>query len=101
MAVFDIGHIITRSDGVFDRDRGKNLIALTDWLSENVGEYYGSGEDYTDKEKNVGSESIRIGSGWQITKDWKGDPDGYVEIWWKLDITDDAKSTLFALKWIN
>lgn len=108
MAIFDITRIVT---GVDDRndiyarpDRFKNIMTLVDWLKEHVGEYYGPGEDHTtpdDVRDNSGKSVIRIGSGWQIERDWKGDPHGYVEVWWKLDITDDAKSTLFALRWIK
>jgi hypothetical protein len=79
-------------------------MSLVNWLSENVGEYYGTGEDHTtpdDYRDNSGSSKIRIGSGWEIVRDWRGDPDGYVEVCWKLDITDEAKASFFALKWVE
>ena len=102
MAIFDITRTLTRSDGVFDRDRGKRLMAVTDWLTENVGEYYGSGSDriVAVKVGSSGSEVIKIGKGWQIQKSWKGSPDGYAEVWWELDIDDEAMAAMFALKWL-
>jgi len=104
MAVFDITQVVTHTETIWDRSdsRYKNIKAMVDWLTEHVGEYYGRGDDHTDHDtKGKGSIAIRIGSGWEITRDWKGDPDGYVEVWWKVDITDEAKATLFALKWIR
>ena len=110
MAVFDITDIVTGTntagqsqdyDPYRRHDRTKTIDSLQDWLHENVGEYYGRGDDHTDHDtKGKGSIAIRIGSGWEITRDWRGDPGGYVEVWWKLDITDEIKSTLFALKWM-
>lgn len=107
MAVFDVTSIVT---GVKDRsnpyarpDRFKNIMTLVDWLKENVGEYYGTGEDRTtpdDVQNNSGSSAIRIGKGWQIERNWKGDPNSYVEVWWKVDITDEAKASFFALNWL-
>ena len=106
MPVFDVTSVVAHSDSIWDRSdrRFKNIRAMVDWLTENVGDYYGRGEDYThDPEAEVkkGSDLLHIGSGWQLERDWKGDPDGYVEVWWKVDITDEAKATLFALKWIK
>ena len=101
MPVFDIGSIVMFSESVYDRPPGSNLTKLVGWLTENVGEYYGSGEDSIARISRQGSSAIRIGSGWEIIKDWKGDPDGYVEVWWKLDITDEQKAMLFALKWVK
>lgn len=102
MPVFDIGSIVMSSDNIWERPPGKNLTKLVEWLGENVGEFYGTGDDHTvDYDRPKGSTAIRIGAGWEIIKDWKGDPDGYVEVWWKLDITDESKATLFALKWIK
>ena len=107
MPVFDITSTVTRSDSVYDRGgrRFKNIMELVDWLNENVGEYYGPGEDHTQEDHesnaNSGSSAIRIGAGWEIIRDWRGDPNGYVEVWWKLDITNEAKATLFALKWVK
>ena len=110
MAVFDITDVVTGLDrdpsNPYSRpNRFKNIMLLVEWLKENVGEYYGTGEDHTtdmsDLKNTQGSSAIRIGNGWEIVRDWKGDPNGYFEVWWKLDITDEAKSTLFALKWIQ
>lgn len=104
MAIIDITKNVSRTDGLFDRDRSKNIKKLIEWLSENVGEYYGVGEDHTKNNPLVvitatsGKTVAHIGSGWQIERDWKGDPDGYMEVCWLLDITDDAKATMFALK---
>jgi hypothetical protein len=108
MAVFDITDVVINmgrdyNDPYSRPDRFKNIKTLVDWLSVNVGQYHGTGEDHTtpdDFHNNSGSSSIRIGTGWEIIRDWRGDPDGYVEVWWKLDITDEAKATYFALKWI-
>ena len=104
MPVFDVTRIVTHSDSVMDRsaNRYKNIWAMVDWLDENVGDYYGRGEDHTsDEDERKGHAVLYIGSGWQMERDWKGDPDGYVEVWWHVDITDEAKATLFALKWIK
>lgn len=108
MAVFDITNIVTGIQGEYDPtarpDRFKNIAGLVDWLKENVGEYYGTGEDHTtpdDVQNNSGTSVIRIGNGWQIERDWRGDLHGYVEVWWKLDITDEIKASFFALKWIK
>jgi hypothetical protein len=108
MPVFDISDIIINMDrdhnDPYSRpDRFKNIMTLVNWLDEHVGHYYGTGEDYAvpeDVRSNSGSSAIRVGSGWEIVRDWRGDPNGYVEVWWKLDISDEAKATLFALKWI-
>lgn len=106
MPVFDVTRVVTHSDSIWDRNdhRFKNIRALVDWLTENVGEYYGHGTDHTREDNEParkGHSVLHIGSGWQLERDWKGDPDGYVEVWWKVDITDEAKATYFALKWIK
>ena len=102
MALIDITKILTRSDGVFDRDRGKKLMEIIDWLIDNVGEHYGSGGDRTaQREGTMGTDVISIGKGWQIQKSWKGDPNGYAEVWWELDIDDGTMATMFALKWLS
>jgi hypothetical protein len=109
MAVFDITDIVTglgrdQYDVFYRPDRFKNIMTLVGWLKEHVGEYYGTGEDHTmpdDVQNNSGTSIIRIGSGWQIERDWRGDPNGYVEVWWKLDITDEIKASFFALKWVK
>ncbi len=104
MPVFDVTHIVSHSESVWDRGdyRSKNIKAMVDWLTENVGDFYGHGDDYTrsDNEKQ-GTSVLYIGSGWQMEQDWKGDPNGYVELWWQVDITDEQKATLFALKWMR
>ena len=109
MPIFDVTDIVTGlgrdpSNPYSRPDRFKNIVTLVEWLKENVGEYYGTGEDHTtpdDVQDNRGSSVIRIGSGWEIIRDWRGDPNGYVEVWWKIDITDEAKASFFALKWIT
>ena len=106
MPVFDVTRVVTRTDSVMDRAniRWKNIKAMVDWLTEHVGAYYGRGDDHTrDLEADVkkGSDVLHIGSGWQLERDWRGDPNGYVEVWWKVDITNEADATLFALKWIK
>ncbi len=104
MPVFDVTRVVTHTDSVLQRSnqRYKNIKALVEWLSGNVGDYYGHGEDHTiARDDRKGTAVLHIGSGWELERDWKGDPDGYVEVWWKVDITDEAKATLFALKWIK
>ena len=106
MPVFDITNVITHTESIWDRSdsRYRKIKAIVNWLTENVGEYYGRGEDRTldpDEFEHKGHAVLHIGSGWQLERDWKGDPDGFVEVWWRVDITDDAKATLFALKWIK
>lgn len=105
MPVFDVTRAITHTDSVWERSgrRFQNIKVMVDWLTEHVGEYYGHGEDHTrDSEENdrQGNSVLHIGSGWQLERGWKGDPNGYVEVWWKVDITDEAKATLFALTWM-
>ena len=107
MPVFDVTSAIARSESIYDRNRNRKLLALRDWLVEHVGPYYGPGEDRTtvhEEELNYhrkDSAVLYIGSGWQIEREWKGDPNGYMESWWKVDITDEAKAVLFALKWVR
>lgn len=107
MPVFDVTPVVAHSDSIWDRSdrRFKNIRAMVNWLTENVGDYYGRGEDHTrdDHEGNErqGNAVLHVGSGWQLERDWKGDPNGYVEVWWRVDITDEAKATLFALTWIK
>jgi hypothetical protein len=90
--------------------RWENIKDIVDWLSENVGEYYGTGEDRSIqdlaedvKEHREGKSVLHIGAGWQLEREWRGDPTGYgyMEVWWRVDITDEAKAMLFALKWIK
>jgi hypothetical protein len=69
---------------------------MIEWLTENVGEYYGRGEG------NV----TRIGCGWEMFTLYNGksrEPTAYEDavVTYHIDITDEAKSTLFALKWIK
>lgn len=106
MAVFDVTRVVAHTESVYDRfgRRAKNIQELVDWLTENVGEYYGRGEDHTRDEednKRQGHAVLYIGSGWQLERDWKGDPNGYMEVWWKVDITDEQLASFFALKWIK
>lgn len=106
MPIFDVSRIVTHTDHVWERNgrRYQNIKSMVDWLSEHVGEYYGPGDDPArDDESNnkQGTAVLYIGSGWQLERDWKGDPDGYVEVWWKVDITDETKATHFALTWIK
>lgn len=98
MAVFDITSNILNIEG-FDplyrvpiehRSGMQNLVA---WLSEHVGTFYGGGDG------NV----KRIGSGWEIFALYNGKTQAPewedCEVKWYVDIADEAKSTLFALKW--
>jgi hypothetical protein len=83
MANFNItSHVV---DG--GRKRIDEIIA---WLTENVGHYFGRGDDPV----------IHLGAGWVIAYsrdiDWE---ENYVTEW-VVGITDDAKASLFALKWI-
>lgn len=87
MAIFDLTDTIIWGG----RPAKEEMIS---WLSEHVGEYYGHG----DQDRNV----IAIGAGWEIrvTRDIEPFTDDLV-INWIVDITDDAKSTHFALVWID
>ena len=104
MAIFNISRLMLSDLGDYynfnplDRTRPENrsrMGMLVTWLAENVGPFYGSGQD------NV----KRIGSGWEIYVLYNGHPvapdNEDCEVTWHIDITDEAKSTLFALKWIN
>lgn len=98
MAVFDITHcILGHATSIWDRgeSRQNRLVELRSWLNNNVGEYYGRGDDPV----------LDIGSGWEIFVMHNGKigrpPDNEDSVTtWHLDITDEAKSTLFALTWI-
>jgi hypothetical protein len=78
-----------------DRGYGRAVTPILDWLEENVGEHYGPGDE------NVS----HIGAGWEIFRLYNGKPEspGWqdTEVSWHVDITDEAKSMLFALKWIK
>lgn len=85
MAVFDIGsHVLVG---------GKSKITeIIDWLTENVGQYYGRGDDPV----------IHIGSGWEMSvrrQDYDDDNGHGTMITWTVDITNDEQSIMFALKW--
>ncbi len=97
MAVFDITDLVInfRRQSIYDRS-GPKLGDIIDWLKDNVGEFYGPGDGVVSK----------IGSGWEILRFYNGKPiePAYHEdavVTWHVDITDEAKSTLFALKWIR
>lgn len=87
MSVFSITDIIVYGG----RPAKEEMIS---WLSRNVGEYYGVGDQDRD--------ALAIGSGWEIrvTHDIALYTDDLV-IDWVVDITDDAKSTHFALVWVK
>lgn len=95
MAVFDITHLILGSPDIYDRNHRNKFKHVKEWLAKNVGEYYGRGEDpITD-----------VGSGWEIFvlqngKLERARDDEDVCITWNVDITDEDKSVLFALKWL-
>ena len=101
MAVFDITPVILDVRQEYDFwDRSRNahntvLGSITDWLHENVGECYGAG----DKSSNI----LAIGSGWEVFKLYNGKPnyrdDEDHVVTWHVNITDEAKSVMFALKW--
>lgn len=104
MAAFDITTIILnfRPDSYDVFYRGHNgalqsvLASIKTWLVETVGEYYGPGDD------NV----LYIGSGWEIFRLYDGKPglphpDHDTCVTWHVDITDEAQSVMFALKWIK
>jgi hypothetical protein len=95
MAKFDVSKIIvTRSSNIMDRRPEEGLYSLLHWLDENVGTY--DGTNFVN----------RSGDGWQITKLWNGSRNRPEEwqmsiVSYELDITDEAKATLFALKWMK
>lgn len=84
MAVFDITDYI-----LGPRNRLSEVIS---WLDENVGEYYGRGEDPV----------VRVGSGWEIiTQREYENTEEFTIISWAVDITDPVKSSHFALVWVK
>jgi hypothetical protein len=97
MATFDITPLILGGrSSIWDRSRRDTLPALRTWLSEHVGEYYGRGDDPV----------VDIGSGWEIVVLRNGkrtQPTEIVDtvVTWELDITDEEKSVLFALRWVS
>lgn len=67
--------------------------AVQQWLVDNVGQFYGRGEYRV----------LEIGSGWEIRAveihdDTNDDSPVYLEF--VVDITDEAKATAFALRWL-
>lgn len=105
MAIFNITPVILGYRTEFDpmvRDHGRTLRSalteITEWLEKNVGEHYGPG----DSDSNV----LAIGSGWEIFTLYNGQAERTTEyedtdITWNVDITGEARSVLFALKWIK
>ncbi len=99
MPIFDITRavLVARPQrNIYDRSRQNRFAEIEQWLVEYVGEYYGPGDDHT----------IAIGSGWEIFvlhngKIPKPNSNEDAVVTFHVDITDEAKSTLFALKWIN
>jgi hypothetical protein len=98
MAKFDVTKIVmTKPINIMDRRAEPGLYDLLHWLDENIGKYRGS-----DTENKI---YCRYGDGWCITKLWNGSP-SRPESWQvcivshEIDIIDEDKATLFALKWI-
>ena len=83
MAIFNITQHVVEGG----RPRIEEMVA---WLTENVGHYYGRGDE----------DVIHVGSGWEIRYlrdiDWE---ENYTTEW-IVDITDDAKSMMFTLIWV-
>ena len=100
MAVFDITPNILKAHGVYDpynRDPitlRSAMSSIREWLEDNVGECYGPGDDHV----------VTIGAGWEIFRMYDGKPrlprgDHDTSITWHVDITDEQKAVMFALKW--
>ena len=74
------------------------LYQIEEWLEENVGEYYGPGDD------GINNNVIAIGHGWEVFSLYNGKPRrpelGDAEVTWHVDISDEQKAILFALKWL-
>ena len=87
MAIFDLTDTIIWGG----RPAKEEMIS---WLSDNIGLYYGHG----DQDRNV----LAIGAGWEIRVVRSIEPftDDLV-IEWVVDITDEDKSAFFALKWLK
>lgn len=64
--------------------------AVQQWLVDNVGQFYGRGEYRV----------LEIGSGWEIKAVEDVSEDGTTYIEFVVDITDEAKATAFALRWL-
>jgi hypothetical protein len=98
MAKFDVTKIVAaRPINLMDRSAEPGLYDLLHWLDENIGKYHGS-----DTENKI---YCRYGDGWCITKLWNGAiarPEEWQHsvVKYEIDITDETKATLFALKWI-
>ena len=78
---------INISDHIFTGGK-RDLSNIIDWLGDNVGEYYGIGDHPV----------MRIGAGWEIKSIEEWVEEG-ISIHWVVDITDEQKAMLFALKW--
>lgn len=87
MAVFNITDTI-----VFGGRPAKE--AMISWLSTNVGLFYGVGDETRG--------AVAVGAGWEIrvAREIDTRTDDLI-INWVADITDEAKSTHFALVWIK
>lgn len=105
MAIFNITPVILGFRTEFDpmvrshnRTLKSALASIIEWLEENVGEHYGPG--------GADSNVLAIGSGWEVFTLYNGQPRRSTiyedtEVTWNVDITDDKKSMMFALKWVH
>jgi hypothetical protein len=103
MAVFNVTpNILNHAreyDPFFRGTISSALAQIEDWLEENVGEYCGPGND------GFNDNVISIGYGWEIFSLYNGKPERPdnmdAEVTWHVDISDEQKSILFALKWVK
>jgi hypothetical protein len=101
MAVFNVTPNILgwarEYDPFFRGSISSALAQIEDWLEENVGEYCGPGND------GFNDNVISIGYGWEVFSLYNGKPERPdhmdAEVTWHVDISDEHKAVLFALKW--
>lgn len=99
MPVFDITELIMRQPYSPPGLRTRTFKEIVKCLGEEIGEYYGRGEHPV----------LEVGSGWEVYVDERrelmpdlddGEEYFHTIVTWKLDITDEEKAVMFALKYL-
>ena len=75
------------------------MIDLTNWLTNNVGAYYGACSLNYNHEPGREINPIHTGAGWQIEAVVDVDYHGDILISYQTDITDEKMATFFILKY--
>ncbi len=75
------------------------MIDLTNWLTDNVGTYYGACSLNYNHEPGRHNAPIHTGCGWQIEAVVDVDYHGDILLSYQADITDEKMATFFVLKY--